>query len=180
MIQSQCSICRLTPERLTAVNNALADANISLVQIARTSGLSKSALSRHWHHSKISVPAAPHCANLIETDGPVPTKRELLSRLEMLWTEATEGLQAAKEPITLKGPDGSDVEVKAGDLRAMSNFLREARQTLEMEGDWLGHFPSRQQGAVWGGGVVIVVPGRSPEVANGDNDGCVEIALPRR
>jgi hypothetical protein len=52
----------------------------------------------------------------------------------MLWTESLDGLEASKEPVTIKKPDGSEVEIPAGNLRARAGFLREARQVLELQG----------------------------------------------
>jgi hypothetical protein len=49
----------------------------------------------------------------------------------MLWDEALDGLEAAKQPITVQRPDGASMELP-GDLRARAGFIRTARDVLQL------------------------------------------------
>ena len=68
-----------------------------------------------------------------ENDGSAQTstKAELLGRLEYLWHESLDGLDATKEAIRIEKANGSVIELP-GDLRARAGFIREGRQVLEL------------------------------------------------
>ncbi len=151
----RCGVCKLPLEKREAVEAALGG-DIALAEIAATSGISASSLSRHaTRHMKnqaqprvtkpavtklparplvpvtqAEVPAEP----LAVTDSlPAPTKDCLMNRLELLWNESLAGLEAAKESVVLTKSDGSRLEVP-GDLRSRAAFIREGRSVLEILG----------------------------------------------
>jgi hypothetical protein len=64
-----------------------------------------------------------------------------LQRIELLWSESIEGLEASKAEIKVHGRDGSEMTIP-GDLRARAAFLREGRGILELAGAATG---------AWGG-----------------------------
>jgi hypothetical protein len=145
---TKCSICNFPTKRRAAVDEALR-ANVSLGKIAEASGASKSALSRHSAHVEgrevASVPQAVEKHPERTTEASVaksvavsdrfqgPTKEQLVARIEHLWTESVNGLEAAKQPIKVRRPDGAELELP-GDLRARAAFLREGRGVLELAG----------------------------------------------
>jgi hypothetical protein len=151
----RCSICKLPAAQLAAINTAL-QSDISLHEVAQTSGLSKSSLHRHLKHAisgpaispeplppattedaQAEIVAPPSAANVSRT---IATKEELLGRVEHLWSEALDGLEASKNPSWLNRPDGSRVEIPGGDLRARTGFLRVAADVLRLHCDTSGHF----------------------------------------
>jgi len=145
----RCSVCRLDPERRRAVEAALTAA-VPLGEISRSCGLSKSALSRHSRHSGRPESVASNktpAAIVVRTAAPVPasepaapapTKTELLRRVEILWSEALDGLEASKEPIVLSKPDGSKLEISGGDLRARAAFVRAGRDVVQLSAELSG------------------------------------------
>jgi hypothetical protein len=178
VITTQCSVCRLEPEYLNAINIALRNESISFDELARASGIHRSILDRHVAHLKgRGAPIAIEKSDAAREIG--LTKQEILCSIESLWQEAQEGLEASKAPITLKKSDGSTIELKAGDLRARAAFIREGRQVLEAAADWSG-FPrtvSNQPGAM----IQIVIPSPcSPSADLDGDDGAIEIRLPKR
>jgi hypothetical protein len=66
-----------------------------------------------------------------------PSRTQLLERVEMLWDEALDGLEAAKQPITVQRPDGTSMELQ-GDLRARAGFIRTARDVLHLGAELSG------------------------------------------
>jgi hypothetical protein len=146
----RCKVCALAPERREAVDTALSAfliGKISLLEVAERTGLHQSSLYRHSqrHLSGPSsiAPTLPILAPKVQVFQPTPTKEELLSRLENLWQEVVASILESK---------GS------GDLQVRAGFLREARRTLEIEGDWTGHFPRQIVGNQPGALVQIVLP----------------------
>jgi hypothetical protein len=178
---SRCTVCRLDPERRSAVDAVLRDGQISFQELSRRCGFSKSALHRHRQHmdtldgptparlslaapipAPVPAPALTHQAGAPAalaiggdpTAGAAaakPGREQLLSRIELLWGEALSGLEAAKEPIRIEKPDGSIVEMP-GDLRARSGFIREGRQVLELQAAVTGNL------GVAGTSIMIVLP----------------------
>lgn len=145
----RCSVCKSEPARLGAINAALA-AGVPLDEISRSSGITKSSLHRHAKHipggemntavtsgrpsAPVPAPRGPLTPPLAPKPRPrpaAPTKEELLERIELLWGESLEGLEAAKEPIRVTKPDGSSLELP-GDLRSRAAFIREARSVVEL------------------------------------------------
>jgi hypothetical protein len=160
----RCSICKLPERKRAAVDAALASGDVSLVAVSVSSGLSKSALQRHSKHlqavEKTEADAlSPAAMREPLEQQPLPTKESLLDRIEYLWNESLDGLELSKEPITLRKPDGSSVELP-GDLRARVGFLREARSVLELQGAATGELIKGQPSQV--GQVIIVIPVRLP------------------
>jgi hypothetical protein len=153
MIKLRCSICTLPPEKRDAIDEALSSGTITLIEVAASSGISKSALQRHSKHLDPSAPEEPKAIKQKElapilapaqvTPAPQPdtagTKVRLLERIEFLWNESLDGLALSKEPITVKKPDGTSLELP-GDLRARAGFIREARSVLELQGEVTGDF----------------------------------------
>ena len=127
-------------------------------------GISKSALQRHSKHlaiaNKPNAEALPF-ALMREPlkPQPVPAKEALLERIEYLWKESLDGLEASKKPITMTKPDGSSIELPA-DLRSRVGFIREARSVLELQGAATGDLIKGQSNQI--GQVVIVVPAKPP------------------
>ena len=66
-----------------------------------------------------------------------PSRAQLLERVEMLWDETLDGLEAAKQPITVQRPDGTSMELP-GDLRARAGFIRTARDVLHLGAELSG------------------------------------------
>jgi hypothetical protein len=160
----RCSICKLPERKRAAVDAALAAGDVSLVAVSVSSGLSKSALQRHSKHlaepnNRPAVSPLPFVIEKPTSEVAVPTKESLLERIEFLWAESIDGLELSKEPITLRKPDGSSIELP-GDLRARVGFLREARSVLELQGAATGDLVRGQSNQI--GQVVIVVPARPP------------------
>jgi hypothetical protein len=120
-----------------------------------------------------------------ETTAPRPTelsKAQLLERIELLWTESLEGLEASKEPITITRPNGSSLELP-GDLRARAGFVREARSVLELQGEATGHLVKGQTGPTFAIQIVMPQPLVNAVDANGNpvkSFEPIEIAMPRR
>jgi hypothetical protein len=73
----------------------------------------------------------------LEANPPTATRTQLLRRLELLWDEALDGLEASKEPVQVQKPDGSMVELP-GDLRARAAFIREARSVVGLSAEISG------------------------------------------
>jgi hypothetical protein len=172
---TQCSVCKLDPERLKTINEALRNRTISLAEVAQKSRLTKSSLHRHSHHldpleRSITIDKADD-----GTDCDL-TKREILSRIEILWRESMDGLAASKAPITLRQANGATVELKAGDLRTRAAFLREGRHTLEAAADWSG-YPRKIVSDRGDAMIQIVVPCPSQKPLDMH---VVDIALPKR
>jgi hypothetical protein len=159
---TRCSVCRLPQARREAVDAALRSEQVSLQEISISCGFSKSALHRHRQHlsavataepaQNLPVPASRTVAMTepaaslgttaakLEANPPTATRTQLLRRLELLWDEALDGLEASKEPVQVQKPDGSIVEIR--DLRARASFIREARSvvglTAEVSGELAG------------------------------------------
>jgi hypothetical protein len=156
-MSTRCAVCKLEEGRRQAVEDALR-ADIPLAELSASTGISRSGLSRHTTRhmgmsritplpkvpaikptepaieSKTLVPATtPSGEHQANTAVPCASKASLLSRIEYLWNESLEGLDAAKEPIVIARPDGTEMEMP-GDLRARAAFIREARQVLELQG----------------------------------------------
>jgi hypothetical protein len=143
---TRCSICRLDPRKLEAINAALRS-GASLEQISERCGLSKSSLHRHSKHipdsgrpepPKNGILAPPKAAER----RPAVTREEtrpLLERVEQLWNEIEECMALAKEPITLRRPDGSTIELPC-DVRARASVIREGRGVLDLLGHVTGEF----------------------------------------
>jgi hypothetical protein len=106
----------------------------------------------------------------------VPTKANLLDRIEFLWTESLDGLEVSKEPITLIKPDGSTLELP-GDLRSRVGFLREARSVLELQGAATGELIKGQPTNPVG--ITIVMPA-GPAYGQRFEAEAIEIAMPKR
>jgi hypothetical protein len=106
--------------------------------------------------AKTPVPAVPKTARPVktpplasqETSAPAPVvkgdpldvetrRRQALERCELLFREALDGLEAAKEPITLRKGDGSEVVVP-GDLPARAAFVRAAPDVLSLYAELSG------------------------------------------
>jgi hypothetical protein len=155
----RCSICKLPDRKRAAVDAALAAGDVSLVEVSASSGISKSTLQRHSKHLQaVEQPEAQALSPAVMLEPlkqPVPTKETLLERIEFLWAESLDGLELSKEPITLRKPDGSSVELP-GDLRARVGFLREARNLLELQGTASGDLIRGQANQI--GQVLIVCP----------------------
>jgi hypothetical protein len=159
---TRCTVCQLPPERLAAIDEGLR-AQIPLAQLAASCGLSKSTLSRHSQHldgrttdptdtnpdaaAQVIAPqitptrsvATQQSASVAPPQASVgPSKEVLLSRIELLWSESLDGLEAAKEPVRVKRPDGAELEIP-GDLRARAGFIREGRQIVELAGAVTGN-----------------------------------------
>jgi len=158
---TKCSVCNLDPSRRAAVESALSG-GVSLGDVARFSGLSKSALSRHGRHlggaaesrpeakdqvakktSAVAVRPASTAPEVEQVATPAVslTKAELLARVELLWNESLNGLEASKEPIMLRKLDGG-VLALPGDLRARSGFIRAARDVLHLGAELSGELSS--------------------------------------
>jgi hypothetical protein len=162
----RCSICKLPERKRAAVDAALAAGDVSLVAVSVSTGLSKSALQRHSKHraepnDHPAVSPLPFVTEKPTSEIAVPTKESLLERIEFLWAESIDGLELSKEPITVRKPDGSSVDLP-GDLRARVGFIREARSVLELQGAATGELVKGQSNQI--GQVVIVVPERQPGV----------------
>jgi hypothetical protein len=141
----RCPICRLDPRKLEAINAALRS-GASLEQISERSGLSKSSLHRHSKHIPDSgTPEPPKNEILAPPKAaerwPAATRetRPLLDRVEQLWNEIEECMALAKEPITLRRPDGSTIELPC-DVRARASVIREGRGVLDLLGQVTGEF----------------------------------------
>lgn len=106
------------------------------------------------------------CADMLAPGPPAPaaSKARFLERIEMLWGESLDGLEASKEPVTLSKADGSCVTISAGDLRARAAFVREARSVLELQGEATGDLVKGQASNVIGG-VMIVCPASAPNAS---------------
>jgi hypothetical protein len=85
-----------------------------------------------------------------------PTREQLIERIEYLWSESIDGIEASKESLTIHKPDGTCVEVPP-DLRARAGFIREARSVLELQGEASGHLI---RGQPVSSQVIIVVPAK--------------------
>ena len=123
-----------------------------------------------------TAPAVAVAGHGVETEPSyqTETKAELLRRLEYLWQESLDGLQATKEPVRISKPDGSSLEIP-GDLRARAAFIREGRQVLELvaaaNGDLsAGHAEAR---------ILIVLPVMAVQ-GDKNSDDCVVDIEPRR
>jgi transposase-like protein len=186
----RCTICKLEAEKRSAIDAAL-QGGLSLEEISRGCGISKSSLHRHSHHLKpasavVPTTGEPPATPLAPTASPgtvtepsspaaqAPTRNQFLERIEFLWGESIEGLNDSKEPIVLHKADGSSIEIKGGDLKARPGFIREARQVLELQGEATGELV-RGQPANQFAQIVIVCP-VSQQLAPGD-DGTVTIDI---
>ena len=188
---SRCTVCQLAADRLNAIDTALRGGKMSLGEISSKTGLTRSCLHRHRQHlpavqdlpvvrqtSLLSPAAVAETSEArpignFEMHPQTATKAELLDRLEYLWQESLDGLQATKEPIRVVKPDGSIVEIP-GDLRSRPAFIREARSVLEMKATVNGDLTVGQAGA----SVMIVVP--IPRSSEPGEYECIEIGLPPR
>jgi hypothetical protein len=197
----RCHVCLLDSEKLAAINDGLR-AQLPLAQLSEISGVSKSSLSRHTKHlderlptrspapaivrtppaapapppapaapSAVAAPHTPACA--------IPSKETLLQRIEQLWAESIDGLEASKETIKVLKPNGESLEVP-GDLRSRVGFIREGRGVLELAGLATGHFqrggePSGAQVAIQ----IVCPAGSEPRISTEDGGVVLDIT-PRR
>jgi hypothetical protein len=192
-----CRVCNLGQEDRAAIDEALQN-GVPLEQISRGCGISDSSLHRHFHRhvkadatkvstgkadmkspepvrSSVSMPAV--LEPIHEASLEKPTKQQLLERIEMLWGEGFDGLEATKEAIYLTRADGSKVELHAGDLRARKGFIGELREILRLQGEATGDLV-RGQSVEANFAIQIVVP--NVQVQPEQDDYAFEIALPRR
>lgn len=117
------------------------------------------------------LPVAPACENVAS---PRPTtKAELLNRLEFLWRESLDGLEASKQPIRISKPDGSTIEV-SGDLRSRPAFIRESRHILELQAAANGDLAAGPTAPI-----LIVMPSASATPSS-DPSLVINLPLPRR
>jgi len=101
------------------------------------------------------------------------TKAELLRRLEYLWHESLDGLEATKEAIHIEKANGSVIELP-GDLRAPAGFMRGGRQVLELAATANGDLTMGHAGT----SIMIVLP---VAVQDGKgSDDCVVDIEPQR
>jgi hypothetical protein len=150
----RCTICRLEPEKQQAISTALQE-SVPLQVISNRTGLSKSSIWRHSKHMakvggqekapkampKVQTPVPapqepPLPAPAPKTPAPEPLDPELKrqraeGRLERLYNEAIEGLEASKEPVVLTKADGSVIEVR--DLRARAAFIRAGQGIVDSQ-----------------------------------------------
>jgi hypothetical protein len=157
----RCTICKLETQRREAIDVAL-QGGVSLIEIATSSGLSKSSLQRHSKHmTTLQKLETPTLSPVVEDPILEPlalaalTKESLLSRIEYLWQESLDGLAVSKRPIMMTRSNGSTVEVP-GDLRARVGFIREAKSILELRGAATGELVKSPPNQV--GQVLIVCP----------------------
>jgi hypothetical protein len=168
----KCKVCALDSQRRELVDSALfafKRGEITLVEIAARSGVHESSLYRHSQRHLSSSPAnAVATLTAVAPQVPAvspaspPTKEELLARLEGIWREVVSSVSESK---------------RIGDLHVRAGLLREARRTLELQGDWSGHFPRRIVGNEPGCLVTLVVPQTLPGAPEPE---VIEIGLPRR
>ena len=195
-----CTVCRLPLDQQRVVDAAL-KSEASLEQISDATGISRSTLHRHRHHSahanlggttfgedgsycndrslaapSYSVPKALEQTEVagLSIQSPIATREQLLEKIEHLFHEAIEGLEATKQPIRLKKPDGSVIELP-GDLRVRPGFIREARECLSMLGAATGTLVAGPAS----GSVIIVMPEGQPSKDSYLKD-VIDIAMPRR
>jgi len=156
----------LEPAKVDAINEALAG-EVPLEVLSRRTAISKSALHRHKQHldrfnpgqSPVveTTPVAPPAKRSVEvsltsgTPAAPPkaplNKSQLLERVDLLWTEAMEGLAETKKPIRLTKSGGEVVEVP-GDLRSRCGFLRVASSIAELGGRASGELTNVGPGGV--------------------------------
>jgi hypothetical protein len=202
----RCSVCKLDSAKRAAIDAALRG-NASLIEISAKCGISKSALQRHSKHlagpylvtkeapveamtpdpaaTPVSEPVSAEIAKPEEQSIAAPTgeltKQSLLERLEHLWSESMDGLEAAKESVVITKPNGVSIEVP-GDLRARAAFVREGRQVLELQGEVSGAYSRGQPMQV--GVIQVVVPAvtslEAQEQRRIAEAAVVEIAMPKR
>lgn len=155
-----------------------------------SSGFSKSSLHRHRQHLGALSLTEPAATRELTTavldlgtspslDAPTVRRRaarlgrdQLLSRIEMLWSESMSGLEAAKQPVIIKKPDGSIVEVP-GDLRARAGFIREGRELVKLQAEATGELVVGPAAAI-----MIVLPTGTAEPD--EQDDFIDITMPRR
>jgi hypothetical protein len=106
-----------------------------------------------------------------------PSRAQLLERVEMLWDESLDGLEAAKQPITVQRPDGASMELP-GDLRARAGFIRTARDVLHMSAELSGELA---QPATINGNIFLVcdsltVHQQDPAMLLDAVDGAIDIS----
>lgn len=197
----RCTVCRLGAGKRQAIDAALCSGHVSLAELETSSRISKSALQRHSKHinapiveaqtvqdaaiAQAALPIAPQVlqsapiaqlAPFAARESAETTKGRLLERIELLWNESIEGLEASKEPLVITKPNGSTIEVP-GDLRARAGFVREARKVLELQGEATGDLVSGQPNQI--GNVIIVLPAPRPGSTPADyEEQVVDIATP--
>jgi AcrR family transcriptional regulator len=143
----QCTACKLSKSRREALESLLAS-GMSIHEISRRSGLSKSALSNHFRHSvereqmreaAAKEQAAKEAAMALgnKPAGSSPSRDRILERVERLWGESIAGLEDSKAPVTINRPDGSSMKVP-GDLRARAGFIRSAKDVLQLSAQLSG------------------------------------------
>ena len=139
----RCSVCQISSEERAAIDAALRE-GASLQVISNHTGVSKSSLWRHSKHlegGKPTLPAQKAVCTVARNENtsvsPSVALEQALNRNELLWNEALDGLEAAKQPIVVTRPDGSKLEVP-GDLRARAGFIRAGRDVLHLDSELRG------------------------------------------